>query len=92
MCNLFFSKQVSEKRFDSDLVTQTAEPGGDLSTRERVVVQHIAEGHTNKHFSSILYLSITTIESHRAAAMRKLNITSTAGVVRYAIRNKLIEP
>jgi DNA-binding CsgD family transcriptional regulator len=41
---------------------------------------------------SILNLSIKTIESHRAAAMRKLNVGSTAGIVRYAIRNKLIEP
>jgi len=63
-----------------------------LSPRERIVVQLIAEGHTNKEISAILNLSIKTIESHRAAAMRKLNITSTAGIVRYAIRNKLIEP
>jgi len=55
-------------------------------------VQLIAEGHTNKEISAILNLSIKTIESHRAAAMRKLNLTSTASIVRYAIRNRLIEP
>jgi FixJ family two-component response regulator len=38
------------------------------------------------------YLSVKTIETHRAAAMRKLNVTSTAAIVRYAIRNKLVEP
>ena len=56
------------------------------------MVQLIAEGNSNKDMSGILNLSIKTIETHRAAAMRKLNITSTAALVRYAIRNKLIEP
>jgi DNA-binding CsgD family transcriptional regulator len=63
-----------------------------LSPRERSIVQLIAEGHSNKEMSRILCLSIKTVETHRAAAMRKLNITSIAGLVRYAIRNKLVEP
>jgi DNA-binding NarL/FixJ family response regulator len=42
--------------------------------------------------SELLSLSVKTIETHRAAAMRKLNLTSTAAIVRYAIRNKLVEP
>ena len=63
-----------------------------LSPRERVIVQLIAEGHSNREMSEILALSIKTIETHRASAMRKLNVTSTAAVVRYAIRNKLVEP
>jgi DNA-binding NarL/FixJ family response regulator len=88
----FFSGQVSEKLLETYLLTQKGKLGAVLSPRERIVVQLIAEGHTNKEISAILNLSIKTIESHRAAAMRKLNITSTAGIVRYAIRNKLIEP
>ncbi len=60
-------------------------PGG------RLVVQLIAQGHTNKEMSSLLKLSIKTIESLRASAMRKLNLISTAAIVRYAIRNKLVE-
>jgi DNA-binding NarL/FixJ family response regulator len=88
----FFSGQVSEKLLETYLLTQKGKLGAVLSPRERLVVQLIAEGHTNKAISAILNLSIKTIESHRAAAMRKLNITSTAGIVRYAIRNKLIEP
>jgi DNA-binding CsgD family transcriptional regulator len=54
-------------------------------------VQLIAEGNSNREIGAILNLSIKTIESHRAAAMRKLNVTTTAGIVRYAIRNKIIE-
>jgi DNA-binding NarL/FixJ family response regulator len=88
----FFSRHVSEKLLESYLLAQKGRLGAVLSPRERIVVQLIAEGHTNKEISAILNLSIKTIESHRAAAMRKLNITSTAGIVRYAIRNKLIEP
>jgi len=88
----FFSGQVSEKLLETYLLTQKGRLGAVLSPRERIVVQLIAEGHGNKEMSSILNLSIKTIESHRAAAMRKLNVTSTAGIVRYAIRNKLVEP
>jgi len=62
-----------------------------LTPRERSVLQLIAVGHSNKKTASILDLSVKTIETHRAAIHRKLNIHSTAGLVRYAIRNKMIE-
>ena len=88
----FFTGKLSEKLLESFLATQGESSGPTLSPRERVVVQLIAEGHSNKEMSTILHLSVKTIETHRAAAMRKLGITSTAGLVRYAIRNKLIEP
>ena len=87
----FFSGRVSEEMVETYLLAQKGRLGAVLSPRERIVVQLIAEGHTNKEISAILNLSIKTIESNRAAAMRKLNITSTAGIVRYAIRNKLVE-
>src|SRR5262245_14281481 len=88
----FFTGKPSEKLPATFLDTQGKQPGPLLSSRERLVVQLIAEGHTNKDMSGILNLSVKTVETHRAAAMRKLNITSTAGLVRYAIRNKLVEP
>ncbi len=62
-----------------------------LSPREKTIVRLVAEGHSNKGVSAILNLSIKTTETHRAAAMRKLNINSTAGLVRYAVRSKLVE-
>jgi DNA-binding NarL/FixJ family response regulator len=62
-----------------------------LSPRERVIVQLIAEGHSNKEMASILNISVKTVETHRATAMHKLHITTTAGLVRYAIKNNLIE-
>jgi DNA-binding NarL/FixJ family response regulator len=63
-----------------------------LTSREQSVVQLIAEGHTNKSISTILKLSVKTVETHRASAMRKLGISSTAELVRYAIRKKLVAP
>jgi DNA-binding NarL/FixJ family response regulator len=88
----FFTGKLSEKLLENFLSAQghTAQPV--LSPRERLVVQLIAEGHTNKEMSGILNVSVKTIETQRASAMHKLNITSTAGLVRYAVRNKLVEP
>ena len=63
-----------------------------LSSREQSVVQLIAEGHTNRSVGAVLNLSVKTVETHRASAMRKLGISSTAELVRYAIRTKLIGP
>jgi DNA-binding NarL/FixJ family response regulator len=65
--------------------------GHGLTPREQLVVKLVAEGYSNKDISSILSLSIKTTDAHRAAAMRKLDVHSTAGLVRYAARTKLIE-
>lgn len=88
----FFTGRVSEQLLDSYLTTRSRRADGSLSPRERVIVQLIAEGYGNKEMAATLNLSVKTVESHRATAMRKLNVTSTAGIVRYAIRNKLVEP
>jgi DNA-binding NarL/FixJ family response regulator len=87
----FFTAKVSEALLDSFL----ARPGKEVSTltnRERGVVQLIAEGHTNKQIARILSISLKTVETHRAAIMRKLSLSSSAGLVRYAIRNRIVEP
>jgi DNA-binding NarL/FixJ family response regulator len=86
----FLAGEWSERLLEGFLEKQN-EAGGILSPRERVIVQLIAEGHSNKEMSSILNLSVKTIETHRATAMQKLHIKSTAGLVRYAIKNRLIE-
>jgi DNA-binding NarL/FixJ family response regulator len=63
-----------------------------LTSREESVVKLVAEGHSNKVIGTLLNLSIKTVETHRAAAMRKLGLSSTAQLVRYAIREKIISP
>jgi DNA-binding NarL/FixJ family response regulator len=80
--------------FSSELegmLTGKRDPSQILSPREKTIVKLVAEGHSNRAVSAILNLSIKTTETHRAAAMRKLNINSTAGLVRYAVRAKLVE-
>ena len=87
----FFTAKVSEALLDSFLARPTRE-GSTLTNRERGVVQLIAEGHTNKQIANILKISLKTVETHRAAIMRKLNLSSSAALVRYAIRNRIVEP
>ncbi len=62
-----------------------------LSGRERQVLQLIAEGNTTKKIASLLGLSVRTAESHRSRIMEKLDIHETAGLVRYAIRQGLVQ-
>jgi DNA-binding NarL/FixJ family response regulator len=67
-------------------------PAIELSSREQNVVQLVAEGCTNRSIGAVLDLSVKTVETHRASAMRKLGVSSTAELVRYAIRKNLIGP
>jgi DNA-binding NarL/FixJ family response regulator len=86
----FFTARVSETLLDTYL-TRAGTAECILTPRERGVIQLIAEGHSNKQIANILTISVKTVETHRAAIMRKLNLTSAAGLVRYAVRNKIIE-
>lgn len=62
-----------------------------LTAREREVIQLLAEGRSNKAVSALLGISVKTVETHRAAIMKKLGISSIAELVRYAIRNRVID-
>ena len=59
--------------------------------RERSVVQLVAEGYTNKQAAQLLGVSLKTIETHRQNIMDKLALGSSAALVRYAVRNQIIE-
>lgn len=63
-----------------------------LTPRELEVVTLVAEGATNRAIAARLAVSIKTVESHRMAAMRKLDVHTVTELVRYAIREKLIRP
>jgi len=67
-------------------------PADPLTSRERQVLQLIAESKTTKEIAVILSVSVKTAETHRAKLMEKLDIHSTAGLVRYAIRRGLVQP
>lgn len=93
---VFFTENVRRK-------LQEAEPSrtGDtmypklpheiLTPREREVVQLLAEGKAAKEVADILKIGLTTVETHRASIMRKLDLHTVADLTRWAIRNKIIE-
>jgi len=62
-----------------------------LTSREREVLQWIAEGRTNKEIAQALNLSVYTVEAHRGRIMEKLNLHSTGELVRFAVRNGIID-
>jgi DNA-binding NarL/FixJ family response regulator len=63
-----------------------------LTARERQIVQLLAEGKTNKEAATALGISVKTIEAHRANLMRKLRLRSVSDLVRYAVRNNIVQP
>jgi DNA-binding NarL/FixJ family response regulator len=88
----YFSGAVSEALLEQFLQSNRHLNVGVLTHREREVVQLIAEGRINKQIADALSISVKTVETHRASAMHKLKLKTTADLVRYAIRNSLIEP
>ena len=60
-------------------------PSETLTTREREIVKLIAEGKSSREIGEVLFISIRTVEKHRANITRKLNLTTTAEIVKYAI-------
>jgi DNA-binding NarL/FixJ family response regulator len=86
----YFSSRVSELIFAGYLKGEAATTDPSLTPRERETVQLIAEGKTNKDIAQILGISVKTVETHRAAIMRKLAFESVAELVRYAVRNGIL--
>jgi DNA-binding NarL/FixJ family response regulator len=90
----YFTTHVGEVLFDRFLQSKkrvAADAGdGRLTDRERETVQLIAEGKSNKAVAGILGISVKTVETHRAAIMKKLKLATVSDLVRYAIRNHII--
>jgi DNA-binding NarL/FixJ family response regulator len=63
-----------------------------LTSREREIVQLLAEGKSSKEVANSLNISVKTAETHRANIMRKLQLHTVSELVRYAVRNQIIEP
>jgi DNA-binding NarL/FixJ family response regulator len=85
----FFSAAISETLLNQYLRSRQPK-SNTLTLREREVVQLIAEGNINKQIAERLHISIKTVETHRAAAMQKLKLRTTAELVRYAVRNNIV--
>jgi len=93
--NVFLSNSVTKlvvQGFVSGLREKYDVQTEPLSSREREVLQLLAEGQSNKDISAALNLSIKTVETHRANIMHKLGLKNIADLVLYAVRNHMIEP
>ncbi|MEK7263454.1 MAG: response regulator transcription factor [Bacteroidota bacterium] len=90
----YLSPSVSKKVLD-DYLDRTKEmfandPYETLTTREREVLQVLAEGKSNQEIAHSLFLSAKTVETHKANVMKKLDLHSTTELVKYAIRKGII--
>ena len=88
---IYLSSRVAHTVVQAYLTRSSRSPDP-LTSREREIVQRIAEGQTTKEIAADLGLSVKTVESHRINLMRKLDIHETATLVRYAIRRGLTPP
>jgi DNA-binding NarL/FixJ family response regulator len=88
----FFTPRASEISLDC-VLRQGPNPSlSPLSDREQLLVQLIADGQTHKEIGDRLNVSVSLVEAVRAKLMRKLGLSSSAGIVLYAVRSGLVEP
>jgi two-component system response regulator NreC len=91
----FFTSQTSAILFSKLLLPkdskQRDQAEQQLTGREREIVRLLAESSSNKEIATKLGISVRTVETHRATLMRKLGVHSVAGLVRYALRQHIIE-
>ncbi|HXJ91519.1 MAG TPA: response regulator transcription factor [Terriglobia bacterium] len=90
----FFTSKVARMVLDGYLKSLMAEgdPPAALTPSEAQIVQLLAEGKTNKEVAGALSIAVKTVETHRAHIMRKLGFHSVSDLVRYAVRNNMIQP
>jgi DNA-binding NarL/FixJ family response regulator len=96
---MFFTPKVAQMVLEGYLVRPPNENGDDsnhknglrLTTRQNQILQLLAEGKSSKAVAVVLNISVKTAETHRANIMRRLDCHSATELVRYAIRNHLIE-
>ena len=91
----FFTSRISEIVFARCIQGKQALEGTSensrITDREREIVQLLGEGKSSKEIAIILGISVRTVETHRAAIMKKLGLKSFSALIRYAVRNKIIE-
>jgi DNA-binding NarL/FixJ family response regulator len=90
----FFTSKIGQLVLDGYLrgtpvETDSSMPA--LSSREREIVQLLAEGRSNKEVARVLGISVKTAETHRSNIMRKMEFSSLADLIRFAVRNKIID-
>lgn len=90
----FFAQSVTKIILDAFYKNETSKPvkiNNELSKRENEVLKHVALGKTNAEVAEELFISIKTVETHKTNILSKLGLRNTADLVKYAIKNKIIE-
>ncbi|MFA6109351.1 MAG: response regulator transcription factor [Candidatus Latescibacterota bacterium] len=90
----FLTPRVSQSVLEGFLHRDedSAETGGPLTGRELEVLKLVTQGRSSREEAEALGISVKTVDTHRANLMRKLDLHSVGELVRYAIRNRIIEP
>jgi len=91
----YLSSSISELVVESVMHPSTSrqvdDPLSSLSPREKEILQLIAEEHTSGEIAKLLFISEKTVEKHRARLMEKLNVRNVAGLVRLAVKYRLVD-
>jgi two-component system, NarL family, response regulator NreC len=90
----YFSKDIDimgESDFRSTITINDIKPGEILSKREIEILQLVCKEYSNSEIADKLFLSISTVETHRKNLIAKLGVSNTVGLVKFALKNKLIE-
>ena len=85
------SEIIIESAMNPHAAGQSGDPLSSLSPREKEVLQLIAEEHTSGEIAKLLFISEKTVEKHRARLMEKLNVRNIAGLVRMAVKFRLVD-
>lgn len=92
--DVYLSPKISRQVVERYVASGTAQPDplAGLTTRQREILQLVAEGKSSKEIASLLDLSVKTVESHRSQIMDRLGVHDLTGLVRFAIRVGLVSP
>lgn len=90
----YLSRKVDDILIDSYILQHshvvTESPIGRLSSREREVLQMVAEGKTSNEIAAALFLSVKTVETYRSRLMQKLGVSDLAALVKFAVKHGVI--
>ena len=89
--NNYFSQEVLSRMLKNLSKKTLLQKNSDLSEREEEVLYHICKGLSNQEISDILHISKRTVDKHRENLLSKTGVKNTAGLVMYAIKNKIVE-
>ena len=90
--NRYIHPELGARLLAADAAAHAAGPEDPLSERESEVLRLLALGHTNQEIAKQLFISVRTAETHRAHIMQKLEFSTRAELVRYALEHDLLEP